>query len=132
RLQSKRCEDLRASTIALPIPKCEQESRRCPWAHEPQRRRTIRRRGRPARLARQTLLRRYGDQTLAASSAVSCAAGTSLHPLAFWPNHRGEKSPLPRLSALARNGATGPAASGNAGAASLIGPTSRISRFMIP
>ena len=28
-----------------------------------------------------------------------------MHPLAFCPDHRGEKSPEPRLSALARNGA---------------------------
>src|SRR5438132_4050888 len=45
-----------------------------------------------------------------ASSRVRTAAGTSLHPLAFCPAHKGEKSPLPSLSALARNGMTADAA----------------------
>ena len=35
----------------------------------------------------------------AASSSVSCAAGTFLQPLAFWPDHKGEKSPDPKRSA---------------------------------
>src|SRR4051794_18367032 len=43
-----------------------------------------------------------GLQVDAASSRVSFAAGSSLHPLAFCPDHNGEKSPLPRASALAR------------------------------
>jgi TolB protein len=34
-------------------------------------------------------------QRLAANARVRSAAGTSLHPLAFWPDHRDEKSPLP-------------------------------------
>ncbi len=63
---------------------------------------------------------------------MSCAAGTSLHPLAFWPDHSGEKSPLPWLSARAHNGAMAEAASGKVGAAMLIGPTSFTTRFTIP
>src|SRR5262249_16618536 len=68
----------------------------------------------------------------AASSRVSCAAETSLHPLAFWPAHNGENSLLPRLSALARNGARAAAANGKSGVAGLIGPTSFMTRFRIP
>ncbi len=74
----------------------------------------------------------HGGQTPAASSPVSCAAEISLHPLASCPDHSGEKSPLPRLSALVRSGATTAAASGNAGTSALIGPTSRTIRFTIP
>src|SRR5262249_44116905 len=48
------------------------------------------------------------------------------------PAHMGEKSPEPCASALARNGASAPAASGNSGATSDIGPTSRIRRLMMP
>src|SRR6516162_9579175 len=48
------------------------------------------------------------------------------------PAHSGEKSPEPCASALARNGASAPAASGNSGATSDIGPTSRIRRLMMP
>ncbi len=55
-----------------------------------------------------------------------------MHPLAFWPDHRGEKSPEPRLSALARKGAMAAVAKGKAGAAGLIGPSSFIIRFTIP
>ena len=49
-------------------------------------------------------------------------ADTSLHPLLFWPDHRGEKSPEPWLSALARKGAIAEAAKGNAGVALLMEP----------
>ena len=42
------------------------------------------------------------------------------------------KSPDPAGSDLARNGANAPPASGNAGARSDIGPTSRTTRLMIP
>src|SRR6266478_6431158 len=48
------------------------------------------------------------------------------------PAHIGEKSPDPCASALARSGASAPAASGNSGATSDIGPTSRIRRLMMP
>jgi len=57
------------------------------------------------------------------------AAGTSLQPLAFCPDHRGEKSPKPLLSAAARNGAIAVEASGSSGAAALSGPSSRMIRF---
>src|SRR5262252_3973598 len=62
---------------------------------------------------------------------VDQAAGISLHPLAFWPDQRGEKSPLPWLSAIARRGAIAEVARGNAGAAALIGPSSFMIRFTI-
>src|SRR5262244_1475537 len=52
-----------------------------------------------------------------ANSRVRSAAGISLHPLAFWPDQRGEKSLLPWLSAIARRGAIAEVARGNAGAA---------------
>src|SRR5215468_5198561 len=48
------------------------------------------------------------------------------------PAHMGEKSPEPCASALARSGASAPAASGNSGATSDIGPTSRIRRLIMP
>src|SRR5215475_15404923 len=67
-----------------------------------------------------------------ANSRVRSAAGISLHPLAFWPDQRGEKSPLPWLSAVARRGAIAEAARGNAGAAALIGPSSFMIWFTIP
>src|SRR3970282_2486849 len=60
------------------------------------------------------------------------AAGTSLQPLAFWPDHKGEKSPEPWLSALARKGAMAAVAKGKAGGAALIGPSSLMMRFTIP
>src|SRR5207248_2625480 len=72
------------------------------------------------------------DLNPAASSRVSAAAAISLQPLAFCPDQSVEKSPRPRLSAFARSGATAAAASGNAGAAALIGPSSLIRRFTIP
>src|SRR5205823_3400678 len=50
----------------------------------------------------------------------------------FWPAHSGEKSPLPRPSALARRGARADAARGKAGAAALSGPSSRIRRLTMP
>jgi hypothetical protein len=40
------------------------------------------------------------------NSCVSRAAGISLQPVGFWPDHRGEKSPEPPASARARKGAT--------------------------
>jgi len=49
---------------------------------------------------------------------VSCAAGISLQPLTFWPDHKGEKSPEPWLSVLARKGARAAIANGKAGVAS--------------
>ena len=55
-----------------------------------------------------------------------------MHLLTFRPDHRGEKSPLPRLSARARKGRMAEAANGKAGAAGLIGPTSLMTRFTIP
>src|SRR5690606_18808128 len=64
-----------------------------------------------------------------ASSRVNSAAGISLQPLAFCPDHSGEKSPLPCFSACARNGAIAATASGNAGGTALIGPSSRTTRF---
>ena len=65
------------------------------------------------------LHRRPAVHRRAASSRVSCAAGTALQPLTFWPAQSGEKSPLPRASAFARSGAIAAVASGNAGAAVL-------------
>src|SRR5262249_9957695 len=67
-----------------------------------------------------------------ANSRVRSAAGTSLHPLAFWPDQRGEKLPLPWLSAIARRGAIAEVAKGNAGAAALIGPRSVMIGFTMP
>jgi hypothetical protein len=49
----------------------------------------------------------------------------------FWPDHRGEKSPEPWLSALARKGAIAETASGKAGVALLMGPSSLMRRFTI-
>src|SRR5262245_41321125 len=66
-----------------------------------------------------------------ANSRVRSAAGISLHPLAFWPDQRGEKSLLPWLSARARRGAIAEVARGNAGAAALIGPSSFMIWFTI-
>jgi hypothetical protein len=63
---------------------------------------------------------------------VSCAAGISLQPLAFCPDQSGEKSPEPSASALARKGPMAEVASGNAGAALFIGPSSFMTWFMIP
>jgi len=60
------------------------------------------------------------------------AAETSLHPLAFCPAHKGENSPLPRLSALARKGAMADVAKGKAGTAALMGPSSLMMRFTMP
>jgi len=74
-------------------------------------------------------LQRYRS---AARSRVSCAAGTSLQPRCSGPTKAERKSPLPTLSAWRRRGATAAVASGKAGAASLIGPSSFIKRFMIP
>src|SRR5579859_2021406 len=54
-------------------------------------------------------------QRQAASSRVSCAAGISLHPVAFWPDQSGEKSPEPTASAFARKGTIADVASGKAG-----------------
>src|SRR5204862_6568530 len=71
-------------------------------------------------------------QRRAASSLVSSAAGTFLHPPAFWPDHSGDNSPLPCVSALDRSGTTAAVASGNAGAAALIGPSSAIRRLTMP
>ena len=43
-------------------------------------------------------------QTRRSSSSVSCWAAMALQPEVFWPDHNGEKSPLPRLSAFCRKG----------------------------
>ena len=64
---------------------------------------------------------------------MSCAAGISRQPLAFCPDHSGEKSPLPCASALARkrrDGGGRPA--GTPARAALIGPSSRITRLTMP
>ena len=63
---------------------------------------------------------------------VSSAAPSGLQPLAFWPDHSGVKSVLPRASAAARSGAMAAAASGKAGTASRSGPSSRIKRLTMP
>src|SRR5262249_36699415 len=65
-----------------------------------------------------------------ASSRVRRVAETSLHPVVFCPAHNGEKSLLPRLSAVARSGAIADAARGKAGATALTGPNSLMMRFM--
>jgi tRNA (Thr-GGU) A37 N-methylase len=75
------------------------------------------------------LLRNYKPS---ANCRRSSAAGTSLHLLAFWPDHSGKKSPLPRLSAFDRSVAMAKVANGKAGAATLIGPNSLTTRFTIP
>src|SRR5262249_61779260 len=67
----------------------------------------------------------------AASCLVSSAAGSPRLRLADWPDHNGVKSPDPASSDFARTGASVAAASGNLGAASDIGPTSRMKRFTI-
>src|SRR5215203_977421 len=66
------------------------------------------------------------------SSRVRSAAGISLHPLAFWPDHRGENSPLPWLSALARRGAMAEVAKGKVGTAADMGPSSLMMRLTMP
>jgi hypothetical protein len=67
-----------------------------------------------------------------ASMRVRRDAEISRQPPVFWPAHNGEKSPMPRLSALARKGAMADAARGNLGAAALIGPSSLTMRLTIP
>jgi hypothetical protein len=72
----------------------------------------------------------------ASASAPSCRvrspAGTSRPKAAACPDHKGEKSPDPAASALARSGTNAPAARGNSGARSDMGPTSRTIRLTIP
>ncbi len=68
----------------------------------------------------------------AASFFVSSPAGSARPSEAACPAHIGEKSPEPCASALARSGASAPAASGKSGATSAIGPISRITRLMMP
>ncbi len=65
----------------------------------------------------------------AANSRVSWAAATSLHPLAFWPDQSDVKSPDPRLSAWARNGAMATVASEKSGVVVQIGPSSLMTRL---
>src|SRR6185436_13425264 len=77
-------------------------------------------------------LRRDRRQKPSASVRVSSPAGISRQPVAFCPLHNGEKSPLPRASALARSGVIAEVASGNAGASALIGPSSRITLLTMP
>lgn len=67
-----------------------------------------------------------------ANSRVNAVAEISLQPLVFCPAHRGEKSPEPSLSALARRVLTAELASGKGGAAGLRGPISRIRRLTMP
>ena len=67
-----------------------------------------------------------------ANCRVRLAASMAWQPLAFWPDHSGEKSPLPCASARARSGAMAAVASGNAGALGLSAPSSRITRFTMP
>ncbi len=74
----------------------------------------------------------HGSQARSASARVNSPAAISLQPETFWPAHSGEKSPLPKLSALARNGNDVDAAIGNSGACGFIGPSSRIRRFTMP
>lgn len=68
----------------------------------------------------------------AASSPVSSAAGMFLQPVAFWPDHRGEKSlAASRLRFRSqRHDRTG--WQRNAGAAGLIGPRSAIRQLTMP
>src|SRR5262249_30601910 len=75
---------------------------------------------------------RIRSRASAASAWVNWPAGMSRPSDAACPAHIGEKSPEPCASALARSGASAPAASGNSGATSDIGPTSRIRRLMKP
>ena len=67
-----------------------------------------------------------------ASFLVSSPAGSSCAKCAACPDQSGTKSPEPFASDLDRRGATAPAANGNSGGTSDIGPTSRIMRFTIP
>src|ERR1700722_16688832 len=67
----------------------------------------------------------------AANCLVKSAAGSSRPRRADWPDHNGVKSTDPAVSDFARGGATVAAASGNFGATSDIGPTSRMKRFTI-
>ena len=69
---------------------------------------------------------------LAANSRTRSDAGTALQVDAFWPAHRGEKSPLPNASAHARNGASAAGAKGKAGTEVLIGPCYRMMRLTTP
>src|ERR1043166_1677699 len=84
------------------------------------------------RLTHAAANRRSSACASAASALVTSPAGRSQPSATAWPHHSGEKSPEPEASALARRGASAPAASGNAGATSLTGPTSRIKRLMMP
>ena len=58
--------------------------------------------------------------TVRISSRVRSAAGISRQPVLFCPDHNGEKSPRPSVSAFARNAARAADASGRVG--SRIGP----------
>ena len=54
-------------------------------------------------------------------------------PVLFWPDHSGEKSPLPRASAAARSGASAAVERGKGGCgAPRSGPSSRITRLTMP
>src|SRR5262249_57120137 len=68
----------------------------------------------------------------AAGVLVNPPAGNARPSRAACPAHIGEKSPEPCGSALARSGASAPAASGNSGATSEGGPISRLTRLIKP
>src|ERR1700751_2666459 len=61
--------------------------------------------------------------------AVSTLEGISRASADPWPAQNEEKSLLPRFSAAARRAVDAPIGPGNAGAASAIGPISRIRRL---
>src|SRR6202046_85360 len=67
----------------------------------------------------------------AANCLVNSVAESSRPRRAAWPDQNEVKSADPAISDFARRGASGAAASGNSGAASDIGPTSRMKRFTI-
>lgn len=79
---------------------------------------------------------RVSGQRASANALASSRARTtveiSAQPLVFCPVHKGEKSPRPRLSALARKGAMADVASGKSGTIELMGPSSHMMRFMMP
>src|SRR5215471_4065543 len=67
----------------------------------------------------------------AANCLVNSPAGSPRPRRAAWPDHNGVKSEDPACSDLARRGVRAAAASGNSGATSDIGPTSRMMRFTV-
>src|SRR5215469_9174788 len=67
----------------------------------------------------------------AANCLVNSPAGSPRPRRAAWPDHNGVKSADPAISDFARSGVRVAAASGDFGARSDIGPTSRMKRFTI-